>query len=142
MHQRCTQKLTYVSRGEHFRRNKNILISSQHSIIVAWLNLNTSLCIFFMSISGMKLSYMPFFLKAASMALLNYPVLNSSLDETKCNLIYKVRVNLLFYLRLGKITTFCLVITILKDKDINTRKCHMNMIKLCIFFCCLFKEIP
>lgn len=38
---------------------------------------------------GVKLSYMPFFIKAASMALLQYPVLNASLDEACENITYK-----------------------------------------------------
>lgn len=38
---------------------------------------------------GIKLSYMPFFIKAASMALLHYPVLNSSVDEACENITYK-----------------------------------------------------
>ena len=39
---------------------------------------------------GIKLSYMPIIVKATSMALLKYPVLNSSIDEKFENVIYKV----------------------------------------------------
>ena len=39
---------------------------------------------------GVKLSFMPFFLKAASMALLEFPMLNASFDEENMNMIYKV----------------------------------------------------
>lgn len=39
---------------------------------------------------GIKLSYMPFIIKATSMALSKYPVLNSSIDEKFENMIYKV----------------------------------------------------
>ncbi|GFO13287.1 dihydrolipoamide acetyltransferase component of pyruvate dehydrogenase complex [Plakobranchus ocellatus] len=39
---------------------------------------------------GIKLSYMPIFLKAASLALSQYPVLNASLDANCENLTYKV----------------------------------------------------
>ena len=39
---------------------------------------------------GVKLSFMPFFLKAASMALAKYPILNASLDTEQINIIYKV----------------------------------------------------
>ncbi|CAL1542440.1 unnamed protein product [Lymnaea stagnalis] len=38
---------------------------------------------------GIQLTYMPIFIKAASLALLQYPVLNSSLDEACENLTYK-----------------------------------------------------
>jgi len=38
---------------------------------------------------GIKLSFMPFFIKAASMALTQYPVLNSSVDEACENITYK-----------------------------------------------------
>lgn len=36
-----------------------------------------------------KLSFMPFFIKAASNALLKYPILNSSFDDSYSNVIYK-----------------------------------------------------
>ena len=39
---------------------------------------------------GIKLSFMPMFIKAASMALKHYPILNSSIDETCENITYKV----------------------------------------------------
>uniref|UniRef100_A0A182XLS8 Dihydrolipoamide acetyltransferase component of pyruvate dehydrogenase complex n=1 Tax=Anopheles quadriannulatus TaxID=34691 RepID=A0A182XLS8_ANOQN len=38
---------------------------------------------------GVKLTYMPFFLKAASNALLQHPILNSSFDEPSESVIYK-----------------------------------------------------
>ncbi|KIH55894.1 putative dihydrolipoyllysine-residue acetyltransferase component of pyruvate dehydrogenase complex, partial [Ancylostoma duodenale] len=38
---------------------------------------------------GVKLSYMPFFIKAASLALLEFPSLNASVDEKLENVIYK-----------------------------------------------------
>uniref|UniRef100_A0A182QQF0 Dihydrolipoamide acetyltransferase component of pyruvate dehydrogenase complex n=1 Tax=Anopheles farauti TaxID=69004 RepID=A0A182QQF0_9DIPT len=38
---------------------------------------------------GIKLTYMPFFLKAASNALLQYPILNSSFDEAAESVVYK-----------------------------------------------------
>merc|ERR1719312_495832 len=38
---------------------------------------------------GVKLSYMPFLVKAASLALLHYPILNSSLDLQAGTLTYK-----------------------------------------------------
>jgi 2-oxoisovalerate dehydrogenase E2 component (dihydrolipoyl transacylase) len=38
---------------------------------------------------GVKFTYMPIFIKAASMALLRYPVINSSMDEKMENVIYK-----------------------------------------------------
>ena len=38
---------------------------------------------------GVKLSFMPFFIKAASMALLQFPVLNASVDEACENITYK-----------------------------------------------------
>lgn len=38
---------------------------------------------------GVKLTYMPFFIKAASLALTKYPILNSSLDEENESIIYK-----------------------------------------------------
>lgn len=43
---------------------------------------------------GIKLSYMPFIIKAASMALHHYPVLNASVDEKCENLIYKAAHNI------------------------------------------------
>lgn len=38
---------------------------------------------------GIKLTYMPFFLKAASNALFQYPILNSSFDESSESVVYK-----------------------------------------------------
>uniref|UniRef100_A0A1B0EZD3 Dihydrolipoamide acetyltransferase component of pyruvate dehydrogenase complex n=1 Tax=Phlebotomus papatasi TaxID=29031 RepID=A0A1B0EZD3_PHLPP len=43
---------------------------------------------------GVKLTYMPFFIKAASRALLKYPILNSSLDEANESVIYKAAHNI------------------------------------------------
>ncbi|RUS85142.1 hypothetical protein EGW08_007106 [Elysia chlorotica] len=43
---------------------------------------------------GLKLSYMPFFIKAASLALSQYPVLNSSVDANCENLTYKAAHNI------------------------------------------------
>ena len=40
---------------------------------------------------GLKFSYMPFFVKAASLALRRYPVLNASIDEKGENIVFKVR---------------------------------------------------
>lgn len=42
----------------------------------------------------LKITYMPFFVKAASLALSRYPILNSSIDETGQNLIYKSQHNI------------------------------------------------
>lgn len=41
-----------------------------------------------------KITYLPFFVKAASLALSRYPILNSSIDETGENLIYKSQHNI------------------------------------------------
>ncbi|KAM9280293.1 lipoamide acyltransferase component of branched-chain alpha-keto acid dehydrogenase complex, mitochondrial isoform 3-T4 [Cariama cristata] len=41
-------------------------------------------------IRGVKLSFMPFFIKAASLGLLQYPILNASLDENCQNVTYKI----------------------------------------------------
>lgn len=38
---------------------------------------------------GMKLSFMPFFIKALSLALQDYPIINSQLSEDESELIYK-----------------------------------------------------
>lgn len=43
---------------------------------------------------GVKLSYMPFFIKAASLALLHFPILNSSLDENCTSITYKAAHNI------------------------------------------------
>ncbi|XP_068630453.1 lipoamide acyltransferase component of branched-chain alpha-keto acid dehydrogenase complex, mitochondrial [Battus philenor] len=43
---------------------------------------------------GVKLTYMPFIIKASSLALASYPVLNSSLDSSCENLIYKANHNI------------------------------------------------
>ncbi|KAH9518438.1 hypothetical protein Btru_016818 [Bulinus truncatus] len=43
---------------------------------------------------GIQLSYMPIFIKAASLALVQYPVLNSSVDEDCENLTYKASHNI------------------------------------------------
>ncbi|XP_069497686.1 lipoamide acyltransferase component of branched-chain alpha-keto acid dehydrogenase complex, mitochondrial [Ambystoma mexicanum] len=43
---------------------------------------------------GIKLSFMPFFLKAASLGLLHYPVLNASVDENCQNITYKAAHNI------------------------------------------------
>lgn len=39
---------------------------------------------------GTSLSYMPFFIKAASLALTHYPIINSSVDDKCENITYKV----------------------------------------------------
>lgn len=39
---------------------------------------------------GVRFSYMPVFIKAASMALSHFPVINSSVDEKCENITYKV----------------------------------------------------
>ncbi|XP_066299021.1 lipoamide acyltransferase component of branched-chain alpha-keto acid dehydrogenase complex, mitochondrial-like [Branchiostoma lanceolatum] len=43
---------------------------------------------------GVRLSFMPFFIKAASMALLQYPVLNAKVDEKCENITYKASHNI------------------------------------------------
>lgn len=43
---------------------------------------------------GIKLTYMPFFLKAASASLLKYPILNSSIDIENETIIYKASHNI------------------------------------------------
>ncbi|XP_062308660.1 lipoamide acyltransferase component of branched-chain alpha-keto acid dehydrogenase complex, mitochondrial [Osmerus eperlanus] len=43
---------------------------------------------------GVKLSYMPFFIKAASLGLLHFPILNASVDEFCQNITYKVAHNI------------------------------------------------
>uniref|UniRef100_A0A8V0ZWM6 Dihydrolipoamide acetyltransferase component of pyruvate dehydrogenase complex n=1 Tax=Gallus gallus TaxID=9031 RepID=A0A8V0ZWM6_CHICK len=43
---------------------------------------------------GVKLSFMPFFIKAASLGLLQYPILNASLDEGCQNVTYKASHNI------------------------------------------------
>ncbi|XP_046646980.1 lipoamide acyltransferase component of branched-chain alpha-keto acid dehydrogenase complex, mitochondrial-like isoform X2 [Daphnia pulicaria] len=45
---------------------------------------------------GIKLSFMPFFIKAASMALQQFPVLNASVDEACENITYKASHNIGF----------------------------------------------
>ncbi|XP_037618843.1 LOW QUALITY PROTEIN: lipoamide acyltransferase component of branched-chain alpha-keto acid dehydrogenase complex, mitochondrial [Sebastes umbrosus] len=42
---------------------------------------------------GVKLSYMPFFIKAASLSLLHFPILNASVDEGCQNITYKASHN-------------------------------------------------
>lgn len=43
---------------------------------------------------GVKLTFMPFFIKAASLALTKFPILNSSLDEENESIIYKAAHNI------------------------------------------------
>jgi len=43
---------------------------------------------------GVKLTFMPFFLKAASMALKQFPILNSSFDASKLSIVYKAAHNI------------------------------------------------
>uniref|UniRef100_A0A3B3R789 Dihydrolipoamide acetyltransferase component of pyruvate dehydrogenase complex n=1 Tax=Paramormyrops kingsleyae TaxID=1676925 RepID=A0A3B3R789_9TELE len=43
---------------------------------------------------GIKLTYMPFFMKAASLGLLQYPILNASLDDGCQNITYKAAHNI------------------------------------------------
>ncbi|XP_037105331.1 lipoamide acyltransferase component of branched-chain alpha-keto acid dehydrogenase complex, mitochondrial isoform X1 [Syngnathus acus] len=43
---------------------------------------------------GLKLSYMPFFIKAASLCLTRFPILNASLDESCQNITYKASHNI------------------------------------------------
>lgn len=52
---------------------------------------------------GIKLSYLPFILKAVSMSLTEYPILNSSIDNSEENIIYKVSDG--FTLEQGSINT-------------------------------------
>ncbi|XP_053104851.1 lipoamide acyltransferase component of branched-chain alpha-keto acid dehydrogenase complex, mitochondrial isoform X2 [Hemicordylus capensis] len=43
---------------------------------------------------GVNLSFMPFFIKAASLGLLHYPILNASVDENAQNITYKASHNI------------------------------------------------
>ncbi|XP_076150702.1 lipoamide acyltransferase component of branched-chain alpha-keto acid dehydrogenase complex, mitochondrial-like [Alosa pseudoharengus] len=43
---------------------------------------------------GVKLSYMPFFIKASSLGLLHFPILNASVDEGCQNITYKASHNI------------------------------------------------
>ncbi|XP_017260604.1 lipoamide acyltransferase component of branched-chain alpha-keto acid dehydrogenase complex, mitochondrial [Kryptolebias marmoratus] len=43
---------------------------------------------------GVKLSYMPFFIKAASLSLLHFPILNAAVDEGCQNITYKASHNI------------------------------------------------
>ncbi|XP_022064769.1 lipoamide acyltransferase component of branched-chain alpha-keto acid dehydrogenase complex, mitochondrial [Acanthochromis polyacanthus] len=43
---------------------------------------------------GVRLSYMPFFIKAASLGLLHFPILNASVDEACQNIMYKASHNI------------------------------------------------
>uniref|UniRef100_A0A8D0LB85 Dihydrolipoamide acetyltransferase component of pyruvate dehydrogenase complex n=1 Tax=Sphenodon punctatus TaxID=8508 RepID=A0A8D0LB85_SPHPU len=43
---------------------------------------------------GVKLSFLPFFIKAASLGLLHYPILNASVDENCTNITYKTSHNI------------------------------------------------
>uniref|UniRef100_A0A8D3AUJ9 Dihydrolipoamide acetyltransferase component of pyruvate dehydrogenase complex n=1 Tax=Scophthalmus maximus TaxID=52904 RepID=A0A8D3AUJ9_SCOMX len=43
---------------------------------------------------GVKLSYMPFFIKAASLCLLHFPILNASVDDSCQNITYKASHNI------------------------------------------------
>lgn len=43
---------------------------------------------------GVKLTYMPFLIKAASLALLKYPILNSTLDVANESVLYKASHNI------------------------------------------------
>ena len=43
---------------------------------------------------GIRITFMPFFVKAASLALLRHPILNASIDESGNNLIYKSQHNI------------------------------------------------
>lgn len=43
---------------------------------------------------GVKLTYMPFLIKAASLALLQFPILNSSVDVASESVIYKAAHNI------------------------------------------------
>ncbi|XP_039340650.1 lipoamide acyltransferase component of branched-chain alpha-keto acid dehydrogenase complex, mitochondrial isoform X2 [Mauremys reevesii] len=45
-------------------------------------------------VRGVKLSFMPFFIKAASLGLLHYPILNASVDENCQNITYKASHNI------------------------------------------------
>ncbi|XP_032157303.1 lipoamide acyltransferase component of branched-chain alpha-keto acid dehydrogenase complex, mitochondrial [Mustela erminea] len=46
------------------------------------------------SARGIKLTFMPFFLKAASLGLLQFPILNASVDENCQNITYKASHNI------------------------------------------------
>ncbi|KAK7889064.1 hypothetical protein WMY93_024624 [Mugilogobius chulae] len=48
----------------------------------------------FTTAQGVRLSYMPFFIKAASLGLLHFPILNASVDEACQNITYKAAHNI------------------------------------------------
>lgn len=50
-----------------------------------------------------KITYMPIIIKATSLALKEFPILNSSIDESFTNIIYKVSGNLNIFTFYGKI---------------------------------------
>lgn len=67
---------------------------------------------------GFKLSFMPFFIKAASMALQQFPILNSSIDTDCTKLIYKVNRFNLNTLMLKSLSFLTSVFTINRERII------------------------
>ena len=68
-------------------------------LVLVYLNKLSFLSLFFrlrehmkesMAARGVKLSFMPMFIKATSMALLHFPILNSMIDPECTQITYKV----------------------------------------------------
>ncbi len=66
--------------------------------------------------AGVKLSYLPFFFKAALQALRNFPMVNSSLDEAAGEIVYKKY----YHLGLSVATDAGLVVPVIRDVDQKT----------------------
>ncbi len=66
--------------------------------------------------AGVKLSYLPFIFKAVVQALKKYPVLNTSLDEEKQEIVFKKYYNL----GMAVATEAGLVVPVIKDVDKKT----------------------
>lgn len=64
---------------------------------------------------GVKLTYMPIIIKAASLSLAAYPIINSSLDSSCENIIYKASHNI----GVAMDTPNGLVVPVIKVKSTN-----------------------
>lgn len=64
---------------------------------------------------GVKLTYMPIIIKAASLSLAAYPIINSSLDSSCENIIYKSSHNI----GVAMATPNGLVVPVIKVKSTN-----------------------
>jgi pyruvate dehydrogenase E2 component (dihydrolipoamide acetyltransferase) len=66
--------------------------------------------------AGVKLTYLPFFVKAASIALKRHPIFNAVVDDEKMEIVYKKRI----HIGIATATNDGLVVPVVRDADKKT----------------------